>query len=224
MDMKISGSGVITAGEYEGISVSGSAKFHGLVRCESLRVAGALSGEMLECKRDLRISGQCKCSQSIKADEVRVAGALSCGSLKCGSLCIAGVTSVDGDIEAETVKVDGILSCEGLLNAEEISIKFEHNMTLGGIGGSKIIIMKKHREKEKKRLPLFSSLVRSFGGVHVKNSVEGDDIALEGVTCARVSGKSIAIGDDCEIELVQYSEKIEISPNAKVGKTEKIGE
>ena len=56
----------------------------------------------------------------------------------------------------------------------------------------------------------------------MKNSVEGDDIALEGVTAPRVSGRVVAIGEGCEIDLVQYSEQVEISPEAKVGRTEKI--
>lgn len=32
----------------------------------------------------------------------------------------------------------------------------------------------------------------------------------------------VAIGADCEIDLVQYTEEIEIRPDAKVGKIEKI--
>ena len=70
---------------------------------------------------------------------------------------------------------------------------------------------------------MFSSLAKAADGiVRVKNSVEGDDIALEGVTAPRVSGRVVAIGEGCEIDLVQYSEQVEISPEAKVGRTEKI--
>lgn len=224
MDMKIAGSGVITAGEYEGISVSGSARMDGVVICEKLNVAGALSGETVTCKKELRVSGKCQFSKEVKADAVRVAGTLSCGNLKCGSLTVAGMTSSRGDIEAEIVKIDGALTCEGLLNAEEITIQFENNMKIGGIGGSKIAVLQKYRTEKKQRLPLFASLVKSMSGaVQVQNAVEGDDIALEGVICERVSGKIVAIGDGCEIALVQYSDKIEISPNAKVGSVEKIG-
>jgi hypothetical protein len=58
--------------------------------------------------------------------------------------------------------------------------------------------------------------------VSVSGSVEGDDIALEGVTCPRVTGRIVAIGAGCHVDLVQYSEKIEVSPDAKVGRTEQI--
>ena len=56
----------------------------------------------------------------------------------------------------------------------------------------------------------------------MKNAIEADTIALENVKTPRVSGRIVAIGEDCEIDLVQYSEEIEISPKAKVGRTEKI--
>ena len=72
-------------------------------------------------------------------------------------------------------------------------------------------------------MPLFSSLVkRASGKVQVNNSIEGDEIALEGVVTPRVSGRVVAIGADCEIELVQYSEQVEISPEAEVGRTERV--
>ena len=53
-------------------------------------------------------------------------------------------------------------------------------------------------------------------------AIEADTVALENVRAPRVSGRVVAIGEDCEIELVQYSEQIEISPRAKVGRTEKL--
>ena len=72
-------------------------------------------------------------------------------------------------------------------------------------------------------MPLFSLLVgAAHGSVSVSGSVEGDDIALEGVTCPRVTGRVVAIGAGCHVDLVQYSEKIEVSPDAKVGRTEQI--
>ena len=112
---------------------------------------------------------------------------------------------------------------EDLLNAEEVDIEFEKCMEVGSVGGSKISIYKRHGEKKRFRLPLFSSLVkRASGKVQVNNSIEGDEIALEGVVTPRVSGRVVAIGADCEIELVQYSEQVEISPEAKVGRTERI--
>ena len=76
------------------------------------------------------------------------------------------------------------------------------------------------------RLPLFSHLANAINAtnqsVAVSSSIEGDEIAIECVECPRVTGRVVAIGKGCNIELVQYSETIEISDEAKVGMTEKV--
>ena len=96
-------------------------------------------------------------------------------------------------------------------------------MNIGSIGGSKIVIVSEKSSNIFQRLPLFSSIAKATtSGVNVNSAIEGDDVALEYVTCPRVTGRVVAIGQGCNIDLVQYSEEIEIAPDAKVGKVEKI--
>ena len=242
MDMIISGSGQIASGEYDNIKISGSGKLNGLIRCKSLHCSGSAKGDAeIECENDLQTSGSGKFDRHVKAGSVSVSGGFGCGgnltvqkelkisggakcggSAKAGSISVSGGLSIKGDAEAETVKVFGILNCGGLLNAESIEIRFKEGMEIGSIGGSRINIYPEALVKRKVKLPLFSSLVKGAAAVRVNNSIEGDIIALEGVVTPRVSGRIVAISDGCEIDLVQYSEQIEVSPNAKVGKTEKI--
>ncbi len=245
MDLNISGSGQVTPGEYGTIRVSGSAHLGDAVRCKSLHVAGSANGYNVVCENDIRISGSCGFSGNVSAgslgvsggsafggdieveERVTISGGMSCdGNVKCKQLQVSGNTKISGDVEAELAKIRGALDCEGLLNAEEVDIEFEKSMEVGSIGGSKIVIYKRHGEEKKKkaRLTLFSSLIKktTVGTVYVNSAIEGDEIALEGVVCPRVSGRVVAIGADCEIELVQYSEQVEISPEAKVGRTERI--
>jgi len=242
MDIKISGSGNIASGEYDKVRISGSGKLSGFVRCESFHSSGSSNGEEIECKNEFKVSGSSKFIKNVKAGSVALSGAFSCegdltvdgkiscagsakslGDVRCGELSVAGGLTVGGDIEAETVKVSGKLNCGGLLNAEELTIKFDNGMEIGSIGGSKIVIFKESRVKKTLRLPLFASMVkRCANTVCVKNAIEGDNIALEFVSAPRVSGRVVAIGEGCEIDLVQYSEEIEVSPDAKVGRTEKI--
>ena len=240
--MKISGSGNIASGEYKNVRISGSGTLKGFVRCASFHSSGSSKGDDIECKNEFKVSGSSKFSKSVKAGSVSVSGSFGCdgsltvdekiscsggakvlGDVKCGILSVSGGLTVGGDVEAETVNVSGKLSCGGLINAEEITIKFDHGMEIGSIGGSTIVIFRESNDKKAVRLPLFASMVKgSTNTVHVKNSIEGDKIALENVEAPRVSGRVVAIGEGCEIDLVQYSEEIEVSPNAKVGKTEKI--
>lgn len=245
MDMNISGSGQIVPGEYDTIRVSGSAHLGDAVRCKSLYVSGSANGSSVVCEKDFHISGSCAFSGTVSAgnvaisggtsfggdvevtEKIAISGGMRCdGDMRCKLLQISGNGKVSGDVEAELAKIRGALDCDGLLNAEEVDIEYEKSMEVGSIGGSKISIYKRHGEERKKRvrLPLFSSLIKrvTVGTVCVNNSIEGDEIALEGVVCPRVSGRVVAIGGDCEIELVQYSEQIEVSPEAKVGRTERI--
>ncbi len=245
MDLNISGSGQITPGEYSTIRVSGSAHMGDAVRCKNLYVSGSANGSSVVCEKDFHISGSSSFSGKVTAgnvaisggssfggdieaqERIAISGGMRCdGDIKCKQLQVSGKGAVSGDVEAELAKIRGALDCNGLLNAEEVDIEFEKSMEVGSIGGSKIVIYKRHGEEKKKRvrLPLFSSLVKktTVGEVRVNTSVEGDEIALEGVVAPRVSGRVVAIGADCEIELVQYSEQVEISPEAKVGRTERI--
>ena len=73
MDMKIAGSGVITAGEYEGISVSGSARMDGVVICEKLKVLFRVrrllvkrNSEFRENANFLRKSRQMRCVLQVR--------------------------------------------------------------------------------------------------------------------------------------------------------------
>ena len=242
MNMHISGSGNIPAGEYEKVSVSGSARLHGLVRCNSFATSGSSAGESIECSENFKISGSSSFSGNVSAGYIGISGSFSCGgelissgkiicsggakcekSIKCDELAVSGSIKIGEDVEAEKIKIDGIINCSGLLNAEDIEIKFDKGMDIGSIGGSKIIIIKEPKRKFGERLPLLSSLVKKINGnVHVEGSIEGDEIALEGVTSPRVTGRIVAVERGCDIDLVQYSETVEISPDAKVGRTEKI--
>ena len=253
MDMKISGSGVIGAGEYDNVRISGSGKVSGPIRCKSFSASGAVDGnDSIECAEAFRVSGSGSFDGSIKAGCIGVAGAFSCkgsvsasgkaaksadnmkllgdikeclGALKDGDVSIAGAADIDGDVEAEIVKLDVKLDCGGLINAEEIDISFDSGMEIGSIGGSRFSIYRRHgRSRRISRLPLISSLLSFVGSdkVSVKTAIEGDVIAIENVRTPRVSGRIVAVGEDCEIDLVQYTEQIEVSPNAKVGKVEKV--
>ena len=242
IDMRISGSGNIPSGEYNKVSVSGSGHLVGKVRCVSFSSSGSSKGEDIECIENFKVSGSSHFSGNIEAADVKVSGSLHCdgeliakdsfstsGSTKCGKsikcelLTVSGSLKVEGDIESESVKIGGTVNCAGLLNAENIEIKFDRGMNIGSIGGSKIVIVSEKAIKVSQRLPLFSSLAKTATkGVNVNSSIEGDEVALEYVTCPRVTGRVIAIGQGCNVDLVEYSEDIEISPDAKVGKTEKI--
>lgn len=235
MDMKISGSGSIPAGEYDVIKISGSGRLAGQVKCSSLHVSGSAHGEALECWGDVRVSGSAHFDKEVMCGSLYVSGAVHCGAnvtvaheiklsggsrcegnLKCGELYVAGALQAEQNIEAETVRIHGGIGCDGLLNAEDIEIEIEQNAksSIGSIGCSKLFVERRNSHKLFRR--------RGNGVLTVKNEIEGDEIEIEYVVCPRVSGRCVTLGEGCEIELLQYSEKYEIHEKAKVGRIERI--
>lgn len=244
MDMKISGSGTVAAGEYDHIRISGSAKLGGSIRCQSFHCSGSAHCEGgIEAVKEIKVSGSAHFDQTVSAEEIsvsgsakidekctakgtlRISGSLRCdGEIKGNSVTVSGAARA-ASIEAEDVFVGGMITCEGLLNAENIEIKMSGaHSEIGSIGGSKIRIYPERHQKKITRLPLLSKMLGSGrrNDLSVKDSIEGDEIALEMVTAQTVVGRIVAIGEGCHIELVQYSEAIEISPDATVERQERV--
>lgn len=242
--MNISGSGRIAAGEYnEKITVSGSGKLDGNIRCQSLHCSGSVKGSAnVVCLEDVKISGSCHIENSISAQNILVSGALKVGgdvsadrsiklsggircggSLKCESFNCSGGLDVGGEIEAEDIKISGAVKCNGLMNAEKIEIDMggaSAMSRIGSIGGGEVKIYSKKTSMS--RMPLLNKIVGCGGNLTVDELIEGDVVALEFVTAPKVTGRVVAIGEGCEVDLVQYSEEIEMHPKAVVGKCEKI--
>ena len=244
MDMKISGSGTIAAGEYDHIRVSGSAKLGAPIRCQSFHCSGSArcDGD-IKAQKDIKVSGSAHFDQNVSAQDIGISGSTRInGNCTCiGDLRISGSMRCDGDIkgnavtvsgaahaaniEGEDVEINGKIVCEGLLNAENIVIKMDGaSSEIGSIGGSKISIFPARHRKRSPRLPLLSKLLGKNGRheLVVKDAIEGDEIGLEQVTAKTVIGRVVAIGEGCHIDLVQYSEAIEISPDATVERQERI--
>lgn len=241
MDMKISDSGMITSGEYENIGISGSAKGEGLISCKNFSCSGSakLNGE-LRCEGKISVSGSFHAKKNISAGEIFASGSVkvggdckvkeklsvsgSCafaGDIKCNVLKASGGISAK-NVEAENADIEGKINAEGLINAEQVKIEFESGGSAENIGGGRIIIFPRTHSKPIARLPLISKIIAGANCFTVKDSIEGDEIALENVTAEKVSGRVVAIGAGCRISSVKYGETIEISPDAEVGTYEKI--
>lgn len=244
--MNISGSARIPAGDYsDEINVSGSAKIDGTVRCLSFHCSGSVGGDgALQCKGEVKISGAVKIGKGVEAksvvisgalkagggctveEEIRLSGALVCeGDLRCTTLRASGGIRVGGGIEAEEVKISGNVTCAGLLNAETVDIRLENNSNsrIGSIGGGTIkVSARNNKGASLSRLPLLSKLMGAAAdGLQVDEIIEGDIVAVERVSVPTIVGRVVAIGAGCTVGVVQYSESVEIHPDAKVDKCEK---
>jgi hypothetical protein len=244
MDMKISGSGVVSSGEYDDIIISGSSKVNGDIRCKNMKVAGAIScmGN-IECLEQIYVSGSASFKESISANHLKISGSVivekdcvvkkdfytsgsikSYGNIKAQELKSSGMIIVDGGVESEIIEISGAFHCKGLVNAENIKITFQKELCVNEIGGSSITILPEEKFKLKKiHFPLFSKTYNeSKNSVNKVNVIEGDTISVEGIEVEKIVGRIVSIGKNCKIGLVQYSENLEIDEDAKVKKYEKI--
>lgn len=214
MNFNLAGSGTLAGGEYEKVSLSGSSKLDGEVRCASMRCSGSFGGKgSIDCAGDMRLSGAAHVDGPIAAHSLTTAGALKCASVRGESLHLAGAVKVEGDIEAEIFELRGSLSSGGLVNADKIDFVIDSVSRVQSMGGSEISIVPSAAKKG-----VIGRLFKcgSHGELRVAESIEGDEIALENVVCPRVVGRRVSVGPGCSIGLLQYSEEAEVSPAATV--------
>lgn len=112
MDMKISGSSTMPGGEYDRVSISGSGKVAGSLRCEELRCSGSAKVE-----GDARVTANLSCSGSAKVEgdvgcggEMKVSGAFGCGgNAAAKEFHGSGSTRIDGELNCGVVHASGVL-------------------------------------------------------------------------------------------------------------------
>lgn len=245
MDIKISGSGQISGGEYDNVRISGSGKASGKILCDSLHCSGSMKSDSdIECKKDMKVSGSLSTDKNVSADELHVAGSAkfggdcSCtgevkisgslavgGKMKGKDIRVSGGIRVDGDMEGENIVAAGAVRCEGLINAERVEIKTGGSgIRIGQIGGGTILIYRDHNSKSISisRLPIFSKLVSNTVAGNYVELIEGENIAIEFCKVGKIVGNTVAIGAGCEVDKIEYSDTIEIHEDAKVKEHVKI--
>ena len=240
MDMRISGAGVVGAGEYDNISIAGSGVLQGSVRCGSFHCSGSANGEgELNCAGELRVSGAMRLNGRLTAGEAQVSGAFTCEELRAegnvklsGGVKVAGMLAgkdvrisgglqAGGGIEAENFTLSGSMDCGGLLNAERVELRLARTgSTVQAIGGADVIV-----EPGESKTGFLGGLFRNAAKkcvLTVRESVEADDVLLQNTVCPLVTGSRVTIGKNCRIDLVRYSESLTVDPEAHVGGSEKI--
>lgn len=220
MNFTLSGSGTLTGGEYEKVTLSGSIKLSGEVRCTSLRASGSFGGRgSIDCSDKMSLSGSAHIDGALTGKSIHSAGALKCAEIKGESVALFGAASIDGDVEAEDFRLKGAVRCGGLINADMVDMLIDGASCAQSIGGSSISIKPSAAKK--------GLLGRIFklgdrGELRVDEGIEGDDIRVENVIAKHITGKNVSVGRGSRIVSVQYSENIEISPEAIVEHIEQI--
>ncbi len=220
MDAIINGAGTITKGEYEIITVNGSAHISGDVKCSDFTVNGACnSSGRIECDNEMRISGSASFSKEVSSGSLHCMGsAVFNSSVLSRNIRVDGSARFDKDIKCDSFKSSGAFGCGGIINAKNVEIIFSDRSKIKEICSSTVNIECTAKPKSffKK---LFSS--KKDGRLIISESIGGDDVSVSGVIAPIVSGKNVIIGEGCIIDRVIYSESVEVSPKAKVKESKK---
>lgn len=227
-DIKISGSGKIGGGKYNEVKISGSAKVDGDVECSYYKCSGSSTANGNVKAKIVGISGSTKIVGNLETDELNVSGSSHIlgnvnakkvkisgssdigGSLHTEDIQLSGSVSIDGDCEAEDFHARGGFNIGGLLNAGNIEIEMYGRCKVKEIGGENINVKLGVGHIFTRMISLFTDHGKLVTGV-----IEGDNIYLENTDAKMVRGNNVTIGPNCNIEAIEYRDKINISENYK---------
>lgn len=99
-NVKIAGSGTISGGEYNVVSIAGSGSSTADISCKLLKVAGTASFKGCVDAEEISIAGSSKFHQNLKSKKIK----------------IAGTAKVEGNIESEELNIDGNINILGECN------------------------------------------------------------------------------------------------------------
>lgn len=241
-DLHISGAGSYPGGEFDSVSISGSGKINGDIRCKSFsgsgssKVVGNVVCESFSCSGSgkvvgsvegisIKASGCCKIEGDVKGGTLSVSGATKIlGSVKGEKVFGSGVLSVEKNIEAEEVKIDGSIKNEGIINAEKVVIECRSGngtCTFNEIGAATVSINGYNEASRPYLYKLFGMFTGSTDGV-TGNLIEGDTIYVANAKVDTIRGEHVTIGPNAEIRCVEYSGEIKISDTAIVKEVIKL--
>ncbi|MFN4218491.1 MAG: polymer-forming cytoskeletal protein [Candidatus Bipolaricaulia bacterium] len=161
-NVHLTGSGRISGGYYDTVTVAGSGRIEGDVDTNLIKTAGSCRIDGDVKTKELKTAGSCRVAGDVKAelmktagsctiegdvhaDEIKIAGTQTVeGSIKAKEITSAGSLKVTNDVEAEKFLSRGGFEIGGLLSAEEVKIE------LGGgkvseIGGTRIEVRRRGR-------------------------------------------------------------------------------
>jgi len=224
-DVKISGTGLISGGDYNKVSISGSAKINGDVKAQevhnsgtleaigninsklvhssgSMKVEGNLEADLVESSGSLKVSGK------MAVKDLEASGSVNGDLLQGNTVNVSGGLKFAKDVTVKSFSSAGGLEIGGTLNADKIKISINSESKIGSIKGKHI---------EVKRL-----LDIIFRNSRLNtDKIEGDEVSLENVNAKFVKGRTVKLGPNCNIDVVEYKETISVDSGAKVGKQEK---
>lgn len=197
-DLKIEGIGSSYGGEYNRVKLEGMTTIKDDLKCISFHS-----------------QGMCKCKAELIADDIRTEGTFNTkGNVKAKKIKIEGIAIFkDSSINTDEINVEGVIKCSEL-SAD--NVKIEGVCRAEKIFGESIEI----NPRLGRKMRLFD-IFNSYDISKVK-LIECTELKADGLSADTIRASRVKLGRYCEIDLVEYSETVDIHPEAKVKELIKV--
>lgn len=188
------------------IKTYGDVDLKGKCAVDSLSTKGDFkSSSEVEVKDKATIMGDAKIKESFKGNYIKILGEINVSkNIYFETVKVLGKAEIKGNCEGNYFYNKGEVRIDGLLSADKIEIVPKRSSSIEEIGGSEIIIKK-------------SGYIDILSGKVTSKLIEGDKIILENTICNIVRGHDINILSGCSIDKIEYTGKLTIDKNSKVG-------
>lgn len=213
----IRGSGTIGEGTYFNISISGSGKLTGNIKCEKLNIAGSCKSMGLIEADEMIVNGSLKAEAAIKANTITANGSLKVEKdIKTNKFYVNGsVKTAATNIYAEYLEINGSLTNEKELNADKIVINGKINAN--EIVGTLIEISKHDFSLD---IGDFFRFVSKSKLWNKAESITCETIYAKNLKCKKICAENITLKGNCVIDYIECNGKLVINHTCTVGNIE----
>ena len=234
-DVKINGDGSLSGGAYGDVTVNGAGTIKGDIDCTRYTINGSATSSGRVVAQSITVNGQGTFIGEVQAASMTVNGDASIrdgvgisqltikgnvtvgGGIAAHDISLRGFLKGAGDCQAESFTGEGAFTVAGLLSADTIDVKIYGTCSAREIGGEKITIRSPQGFQSITQIFTFWAEQRLTA-----DTIEGDDVYLEGVTAKTVRGRNVTIGTDCKVDVVEYSDNYSRTDGAMVGEARRV--
>jgi len=221
-NVQINGAGEVTGGTYGQVTINGSGTVNSEITCDVLTVSGTATLRGNVVAGTISVNGTGRFEGTVQASEMTINGHSSItggagvgtlrvrgtadfgGSVAARDVDVKGNISVSGDVQADRWIGEGRFTVGGLLKADVIEWYLYERSGVREIRGERIAVRLRGRNSG------WAQLISIFGAPRLTaDTIEGDSVVLENTTAKVVRGATVVIDEGCEIELVEYSGRLD---------------
>lgn len=197
-DLKIEGIGSCYGGVYNRVKLEGISTIKDNLKCNSFSSEGMCKCEAQIEAVDMNIEGTFKGKGSIRAKKFNAEGYISLKAcpVNADEISLEGYIKC-GELSADIINIDGVCHTEKIYG-ESISINPSLNVKPG------------------------FNLFFKASNISKAELIECTELKADGLSADIIRASRVKLGKDCEVNLIEYSETVQIHPDAKIKKLVKV--